>query len=66
LDSIFRNVSRCGFNTTSKFHPRDVILLFANTSTPDMMPAYFPTQWAQEVKREYGETDKSPPNSAEV
>jgi hypothetical protein len=39
LDSVFRNVSTCGFNTTSKFHPRDVILLCANTSTPDTMPA---------------------------
>jgi len=38
LDSVFRNLSSCGFSTTSKFHPRDMILLFANTSTPDMMP----------------------------
>ena len=65
MDSVFRKVSRYGLNATSKFHPRDVILLFANTSTSDMMPAQFPIQWSQKVKREYDENDESP-NSTEV
>jgi hypothetical protein len=66
LDSAFRNVSGFGLNKTSKFQPKDMILLFANTSTPDLMSVWFPTHWTQEAKRRYGENDETPPNSTEV
>jgi hypothetical protein len=66
LEFDFRIVSGFVLNTTSKFHLRDTILLFAKSSTPDLISAWFPTRWAQETKRKYGENDESPPNSIEV